>query len=132
MKKIERREQRTEHKKIICNKKHDHRKIFHHPVSTPIFLFYLVMAVVKGSFALLLLGTTTAAGAWILEAIFTATSVPATISGSGRKYTDTALGTVHSKKKEPASDTLPESTCSFAGMLSVSNPGKIVILRRAV
>ena len=40
----------------------------------PIFLFYLVMVVVKGSFALQLLGATAAAVAWILEIFFIATA----------------------------------------------------------
>ena len=65
------------------------RKTMRHPMSMIIFLFYTVMSILNGSAALLALGTAAAAGACILEAIFTATSDSATISDSDRKHTET-------------------------------------------
>lgn len=133
MKKAERREQRTEHKNIVCNKKHDHRQIFHHPVSTPIFLFYLVMAVVKGNLALLLLGTTAAAGAWILEIIFIATAADAGTASSVRVASTGGRQACKADLKEIGSDHRigsPETPFSYGILLQETGHSNVVVLRK--
>ena len=122
MKKTAQREQNTKHKKIL-----------QHPVSTPIFLFYLVMAVVKGSFALLLLGTAAAAGAWILETIFIATAADAGTVSSVHVSPASGRQAYKANSTETVTDHRigsPDTPFSYGILLQETGHRNVVVLRK--
>lgn len=99
----------------------------------PIFVFYLVMAVVKGSFALLLLGTAAAAGAWILEIIFIATAVETgtapsvhVASAAGRQACKADLKEIRSNHRTVS----PYTPFSYGILLQETGHNNVVVLRK--
>ncbi len=119
-------------------------KTLWHPISTPIFIFYTIMSAINGSASLMLLGTAAAFGAWILEEIFMATSGPAQsgkcfrhrrdrkdsdVSGAGEVY-EVSGSEVSCSGQESYTGSRSQMFSHSGELLSMSNPGRIVFLRK--
>ncbi|MDO5133241.1 MAG: hypothetical protein Q4D81_09700 [Eubacteriales bacterium] len=105
-------------------------RFLRYPASLSIFLFYAVMSIMNGSVSLFAAGTAAAAGAWILEIIFRATSVSAAQSGTDSSAEKPGAEAHGAAGAEPEHG-LPGSPASFGRLLSMTSRGKIIVLKRA-
>lgn len=111
-----------------------HKSVWHktagHPISTPLFIFYIIMSVINGSAFLLFLGAAAALGAWAVEELFMATSGLADSGRGFRDRSDMAASDRSSPEKELFACSRSETSAHFSELLSRSSRGGIVFIRK--
>lgn len=112
------------------SKKKAAHKAAWHPISTPIFFFYLIMSVMNGSASLLFLGAAAALGAWALEEIFMATSGLADSRAGGGHRSDRTEAERSRPEEEFYACSQSERPSHLGDLLSMSNQGSIVFLKQ--